>query len=214
MPGSKGKFITFEGGDCTGKSTQVQLLADLLRRNDRDVITTREPGGSPGAEKLRELILYSGQEWDPPTETLLHFASRLDHYMTRIAPSLKRGEWVVCDRFLDSTTVYQGWGMGVDMKVIETLNQLTLGDFRADLTLILDLPVEVMMKRLEARGGGRDRYEKMEESFHRRLRQGFLDIASSEPDRCVVIDADASRDVVFSRVAAIVETRLLRKSPV
>ena len=210
MSGGSGKFITFEGGDCTGKSTQVQLLADLLRRNDRHVVTTREPGGSPGAEKLRELILHSGQEWDPPTETLLHFAARLDHYTTRIAPSLKRGEWVICDRFLDSTSVYQGWGMGVDMQVIETLNRLTLGEFRADLTLILDLPVEVMMKRLEARGGGRDRYERMEESFHLRLREGFLAIAASEPDRCVVVDADAARDVVFSRIANIVQARLLQ----
>ena len=205
----RGKLITIEGGDGAGKSTQVRMLAEMLERRGVPVTATREPGGSPGAEKIRRLLLDSAADWDLATETLLHFAARADHYADLVRPAIRRGDWVISDRFTDSTRAYQGWGMGFDMAAIESLRELALGGFRPDLTLILDLPVEASMARLKARGGDPDRYERMDAGFHRRLRQGFLRIAEREPDRCVVVDAGGPPEAIFSRIEAHVLSRLL-----
>ncbi|MGB0631849.1 MAG: dTMP kinase [Alphaproteobacteria bacterium] len=203
-----GKFITFEGGEGAGKSTQISRLADSLKNAGISVIVTREPGGSPGAETIRNLLLDPENDWDPPTETLLHFAARADHYTTLIAPALKRGDWVLCDRFADSTRAYQGYGLGLDIEAIEMLYELTLGDFVPDLTLVLDLPVATGMARMHARAGDPDRYEQMDIGFHERLRDGFLEIARKEPGRCAVIDAAADIDIVTARIKDCVADRL------
>jgi dTMP kinase len=205
---ASGKFITFEGGEGAGKSTQIARLAKALERSGLTVTSTREPGGSPGAETIRGLLLDPAAEWDPPTEALLHFAARADHYTTCIAPALRRGDWVLCDRFADSTRAYQGYGLGLDMEAIETLYEIALGEFKPDLTLILDLPVETGMRRIGTRDGDADRYEQMDTDFHKRLRNGFLDIASREPGRCAVIDADAEIDTVTARIFDCVSERL------
>tara|TARA_Y100001970_G_C14255565_1_gene875110 strand:+ start:6009 stop:6647 length:639 start_codon:yes stop_codon:yes gene_type:complete len=204
----RGKFVTFEGGEGTGKSTQIARLAGALLNEEISVITTREPGGSPGAETIRQLLLNPQLDWDTPTETLLHFAARSDHYTTKIAPALKNGSWVLCDRFADSTRVYQGYGLGVSNLAIEMLYDLILGDFKPDLTLVLDLPLETSLERMQTRGEAPDRYEKMDFSFHKRLREGFLEIAYKEPGRCVVIDASGTIETVTSRIMASVRERL------
>ena len=203
-----GKFLTFEGGEGAGKSTQIARLASALERGGTIVTTTREPGGSPGAEIIRGLLLDPAAEWDAPAEALLHFAARADHYTTLIAPALRRDEWVLCDRFADSTRAYQGYGLGLDMKAIEMLYEIALGAFKPDLTLILDLPVEIGMQRITARDGAPDRYEKMDVAFHERLRMGFLDIARQEPGRCEIIDANADIKTVSARIFGCVERRL------
>ena len=203
-----GKFVTFEGGEGAGKSTQIQRLSDALEKAGLTVTTTREPGGSPGAETIRDMLLDPAAEWDPPTEALLHFAARADHYTTRIAPALRKGNWVLCDRFADSTRAYQGYGLGLDMRAIEALYEIALGDFVPDLTLILDIPVETGVARLIERGADPDRYEKMDTAFHERLRRGFLEIAEKEPDRCAVIDANTDIDTVTARIFDCVEHRL------
>ena len=203
-----GRLITFEGGEGAGKSTQVRRLADTLAARGLSVVTTREPGGSPGAEKIRTLLLDPAAGWDPPTEVLLHFAARADHYTTCIAPALREGRWVLCDRFADSTRAYQGYGLGVDRAAIETVYGIALGDFRPDLTLVLDIPVDAGHARMLARGGDADRYERMDVAFHERLRAGFLEIAAAEPERCAVIDAAQDVDSVSADILAAVDARL------
>lgn len=203
-----GKFITFEGGEGAGKSTQIARLAASLEDAGISAKITREPGGSRGAETIRGLLLDPAENWDPPTETLLHFAARADHYTTLIAPALRQGDWVLCDRFADSTRAYQGYGLGLEMAAIDTLYEMTLGDFAPDLTLVLDLPVETGLARMHARAGDPDRYEQMDTAFHQRLRDGFLEIARSEPDRCVIIDASADADTVAARIRDCVTERL------
>ncbi len=203
-----GKFITFEGGDGAGKSTQIKRLAAAIEKTGLTVTVTREPGGSRGAETIRAMLLDPDAEWDPPTEALLHFAARADHYTTKIAPALKEGAWVLCDRFADSTRAYQGYGLGLDMGAIETLYEIALDDFVPDLTIILDIPVETGVERMIERGADPDRYEKMDTAFHERLRQGFLEIAKQDPDRCAVIDANNDIDTVTGRIFDCVETRM------
>jgi len=203
-----GKFITFEGGEGAGKSTQIKRLAAAIEKTGLTVTVTREPGGSRGAETIRAMLLDPDAEWDPPTEALLHFAARADHYTTKIAPALKEGAWVLCDRFADSTRAYQGYGLGLDMGAIETLYEIALDDFVPDLTIILDIPVETGVERMIERGADPDRYEKMDTAFHERLRQGFLEIAKQDPDRCAVIDADNDIDTVTARIFDCVETRM------
>lgn len=203
-----GKFITFEGGDGAGKSTQIKRLAAAIEKTGLTVTVTREPGGSRGAETIRAMLLDPDAEWDPPTEALLHFAARADHYTTKIAPALKEGAWVLCDRFADSTRAYQGYGLGLDMGAIETLYEIALDDFVPDLTIILDIPVETGVERMIERGADPDRYEKMDTAFHERLRQGFLEIAKQDPDRCALIDADNDIDTVTARIFDCVETRM------
>ena len=203
-----GRFITFEGGEGAGKSTQIARLAAALAEMGIQVETTREPGGSPGAETIRRLLLDPDATWTPQAECLLHFGARADHYTTRIAPALKTGTWMLCDRFADSTLAYQGYGLGVDLEAIEMLYEFALGDFRPDLTLILDVSVATGIDRLASRAGDSDRYERMDRDFHERLRRGFLDIADAEPDRCVVVDAERDVDTVAADVLSTVLARL------
>jgi dTMP kinase len=204
-----GRFITLEGGEGAGKSTQIALLARYLRDAGIDVVETREPGGSPGAEKIRDILVNGPTDrWDPVTETLLHFAARREHVVNTIRPALALGAWVVCDRFADSTRAYQGCGQGVDLALIDSLYRDTVGDLRPDLTLILDIPIEAGLRRAGARRAGGTRYERMETDFHTRLREGFLEIARQEPRRCVVIDATGTVDEVAAAIQTAVDSRL------
>ncbi|MFD2234005.1 dTMP kinase [Phaeospirillum tilakii] len=204
-----GRFITFEGGEGGGKSTQTALLAEALRARGLEVVTTREPGGSPGAEAIRALLVSGDTgRWDGVTEALLHFAARRDHLRATVWPALERGAWVISDRFADSTLAYQGFGHGLDPELIGTLYRLAVGRFAPDLTLILDLPVEDGLRRAGHRGGGEDRYERMGLDFHQRLRQGFLGIAAAQPRRCAVIDAAQPVAAVHRAVLETVEARL------
>ena len=192
-----GKFITIEGGEGAGKSTQIKLLADWLRERGIAVTTTREPGGSPGAEAIRKLLVEgSVDKWDGTTEALLHFAARRDHLRRTVWPALEQGEWVISDRFADSTKAYQGYGHGLPLDMIDQLYQIAVGDFRPHLTVILDLPVDLGLSRAARRAGTETRYESMDVDFHRRLREGFLEIAKAEPKRCVVVDAAGSIEAV------------------
>ncbi|WP_119165640.1 dTMP kinase [Algihabitans albus] len=204
-----GRFITFEGGEGAGKSTQVKRLAERLRAAGAEVVTTREPGGSPGAEEIRDLLVHGeAARWDPVTETLLHFAARRDHLTKTVWPALERQAWVVCDRFADSTRAYQGAGQGGDAVLIEDLYRQVVGAFAPCMTFILDLPVETGLARAAARNEGGERYEGMDRTFHERLRQGFLEIARREPQRCRVIDATAAEDAVAAAVwSALAEHR-------
>ncbi len=204
-----GRFITFEGGEGAGKTTHVRLLADALRAAGRDVVETREPGGSPGAEEIRELLIHGeAGRWDAMTEALLHFAARRDHVSRVIRPALAAGQWVLSDRFADSTMAYQGYGHGLGREVIDELYDLTVGDLRPDLTVILDLPVEEGLRRAAARKDGGSRYERMDRAFHERLRAGFLAIAEREPGRCLVVDASVAVADVEAAIRAAVAARL------
>lgn len=209
METARGRFITLEGGEGAGKSTQVRLLADSLRDEGLMVVTTREPGGSAGAEAIRTLLVEGDtNRWDGVAEALLHFAARRDHLVKTVWPALERGAWVISDRFADSTLAYQGFGHGLDPDVIASLYRVAVGHFAPDLTLVLDLPVEKGLERAGTRGGGEDRYERMGLGFHQRLRQGFLGIAASNPMRCAVIDATRSPDEVHGDIMATVRARL------
>jgi dTMP kinase len=204
----RGRFITFEGGEGAGKSTQTGLLATALRQAGIPVRTTREPGGSPGAETIRQLLLEGERErWDPVSEALLLVAARRDHVNRIIAPALSQGVWVVCDRFCDSTLAYQGYGKGVPLHGLASLQRLAIGDFAPDLTVILDLPVEIGLVRAAA-GSTADRFERLDHDFHERLRLGFRRIADADPHRCVWIDASGDRPTVHRAVLDAVERRL------
>ena len=204
-----GRFITFEGGEGGGKSTQLKLLAEALRGKGREVVTTREPGGSPGAEDIRALLVSGTiDRWDATTEALLHSAARRDHLVKTVWPALGRGAWILCDRFADSTLAYQGYGHGIAIETIQALTRLAVGDFAPDLTIVLDLPVEIGLARAGGRGGAEDRYERMGTAFHQRLRQGFLTIADGDRARCVVVDASRPLDQVQADIMAAVEERL------
>lgn len=206
---ARGRFITFEGGEGAGKSTQVQRLAARLCAESREVVTTREPGGSPGAESIRDLVLRGeADRWSPVTETLLMYAARRDHVERVIRPALARGAWVVCDRFADSTRAYQGAAGGTDPALISALERHVVEDTRPDLTLVFDLPPEVGLERAHARAGAEMRFESKGLAFHQRLREGFRAIAAAEPDRCVLIDAAVSMDAVEVAVWAAVQERL------
>ncbi len=202
-------FITFEGGEGAGKTTQIARLRDFLARQGIDALTTREPGGCPEAEKIRTLLLDPEADWDPLSETMLHYTARREHIRQTIAPAMERGQWVLCDRYADSTLAYQGYGMGVARQDINALAALDGGILRPDLTIIFDLPYEVGRARLQGRPGIADRYERLDESFHRRLRDAFLRIAREEPERCAVIDASANEEAVAAEIAALIEERFL-----
>ncbi len=204
-----GKFITLEGGEGAGKSTQIKRLAARLSRYGIDVVTTREPGGAPGAEEIRKLLVTGEPgRWSAMTEALLHYAARDDHLNKTVRPSLEKGAWVLSDRFADSTRAYQGVGEGLSLEVIGLLDKMVVGATQPDLTLILDLPVEVGLARAtHGDGGDEHRYERMGESFHERLRQAFLDIARAHPERCVVIDASGTPDEVTEAIWAAVRDK-------
>lgn len=206
---ARGRFITFEGGEGGGKSTQARLLADRLSELGYDVVLTREPGGTPAAEAIRGLLVQGAPDrWQPMTEALLHTAARVEHMTGCIRPTLDRGAWIVCDRFADSTRAYQGVAQGLGRGVIDRLQALALGDLAPDLTLILDLPVAAGLARARSRAGAENRYEDMGLDFHQRLRTAFLDIARAEPRRCRVIDASGSVDEVAARIRAAVSEAL------
>lgn len=208
-PVSRGRFITFEGGEGAGKSTQLKRLAGRLERRGLDVVPTREPGGSPGAEAIRSLVLNGeADRWSPVTETLLMYAARRDHIERVIRPALERGAWVVCDRFADSTRAYQGAAGGTDPALIAALETHILEDVRPDLTLIFDFPPEAGLARAAQREGAEMRFESKGMAFHERLRAGFLAIAAAEPDRCALIDAAGDMDRVEAAVWAAVQARL------
>lgn len=200
-----GHFVTLEGGEGTGKTTQSKLLAEALAARGLPVLRTREPGGAPGAEILREILLRGDLDWAAPAETLLHFAARTEHLHKTILPALASGGWVICDRFYDSTMAYQGYGQGTDREFIAQLTHM-LGR-RPDLTIILDAPEPIAIERMRRRGGDADRYERLDAAFHARVRQGFLAIATAEPGRCVVLDASGDMQAVHTAVLATVWTR-------
>jgi dTMP kinase len=198
-------LITLEGGEGAGKSTQASRLAEALAAAGRPVLCTREPGGAPGAEALRGLLLGGEIAWSPPAETLLHFAARAEHVERTIRPALAAGMWVVCDRFADSTMAYQGYGQGADRAAIATLAGLL--DLSPDLTLVLDVSVATSLARLRSRGTAADRYERLGEAFFGRIRDGFRAIAAGDPRRCVVIDAEADEDGVAAAIWRAVTDR-------
>jgi dTMP kinase len=209
----RGRFITLEGGEGAGKSTQAGRLAAFLGEIGHEVVTTREPGGAPGAEQIRSLLVTGAADrWSPAAELLLLYAARDDHLRTTIRPALARGAWVVCDRFADSTRAYQGLVGGVDGGLIAALERAVIADTVPDLTLVFDLDAGAGLARAHGRrgsAGGEDRFERKGPEFHARLRQAFLTIAGAEPQRCVVVDAARSVDEVAAHVRHIVEERLL-----
>jgi dTMP kinase len=206
---ARGRFITFEGGEGAGKSTQVQRLAARLKAGGHEVVTTREPGGSPGAESIRDLVLKgSADRWSPLTETLLMYAARRDHIERVIQPALARGAWVICDRFADSTRAYQGGAGGVEPGLITALETYILDGVKPDLTLVFDLPVEIGLERAHVRAGTEMRFESKGLAFHERLREAFRAIAAQDPERCVVIDAGGTMDAVEGAVWTAVAGRL------
>lgn len=209
---SRGRFITVEGGEGTGKSTQVRLLVDALTRAGITALHTREPGGAPGAEEIRKLLVEGEPgRWDSVSEALLMVAARRCHLVATVWPALDRNDWVICDRFADSTLAYQGYGGGVPRADLEILHRVIADSFAPDLTLILDVPVDVGLRRAASRRGHETRFEKMDQSFHERLRQGFLDIARREPKRCVVIKAQGDIDTVHRAMLVAIRERLAVK---
>ncbi len=202
----RGRFITIEGGEGAGKSTQAARLQAALQAQGKRVLLTREPGGTPGAEALRALLLSDAQEWSPLAETLLHFAARADHVARVIRPALEAGAWVVCDRFVDSTTVYQGAGQGAEASDIARLAAMMR--LTPDLTLVLDVPLAVSLARMGQRQRGPDRYERLGEAFLARVRDGFRAVAAADPARCALVDAGGEADAVAGAVWAAVVSRL------
>src|SRR6266567_1471840 len=208
----RGRFVTFEGGEGSGKSTQIKTLAQRLAATKLRAIVTREPGGSPGAEIIRHVVLSGmGKLLGPDAETLLFAAARDDHVRTVIQPALNQGTWVLCDRFSDSTRVYQGMLGQVSPTVLNAMQRVTIGDLKPDLTVILDVPVEVGMQRAAARrgAGAPDRFEAEDVKFHEGLRDAYRQIAAAEPQRCVLIDANAASGVVAGRIWTAVRDRFL-----
>ena len=206
-----GLFITFEGGEGAGKSTQVKRLGEYLTAAGHQVVLTREPGGVPGAESIRKLLVEgAASRWDGVTEALLHTAARRDHLVKNVWPALQDGKIVISDRFVDSTVAYQGYGHGLDRAMLDALYTAAIGDFKPDLTLIIDVPLDVGLGRAGARGGAENRYESMDRGFHERLRDGFLAIAKAEPSRCKVLDGTRDVDQVQADVRAAVDAVLKR----
>ncbi len=203
---ARGHFITFEGGEGAGKSTQIKLLAATLAQRAISCRLTREPGGTPGAEAVRRLLLEERQPFDPLAEAMLFAAARADHVRNVIAPTLARGEWVLCDRFIDSTRAYQGAGRTITPAVIETLEKLAVGDTLPELTIILDLDPRIGLARANARRGlpAADRFEGETLAFHERIRAAFQAIAAQEPQRCFLVDAGSP----IEEVAAAIEARV------
>jgi dTMP kinase len=209
----KGRLITFEGGEGAGKSTQIRLLSRRLAQTGVEVVATREPGGSPRAEKLREFILSGrASKWGPLGEAVLFAAARIDHVDTLIAPALSRGAIVLSDRFSDSTRAYQGVMGDAEPRMIALLEKVALGNIRPDLTIILDIPPQEGLARASARrgaGAAPDRFEQEGIAFHEGLRRAFLNIAAGEPDRCCVVDALVPQDEAAQAIWQLIEARFL-----
>jgi dTMP kinase len=201
-----GHFITLEGGEGAGKTTQARLLTQAMVELGLPVLRTREPGGAPGAETLRGLLLDGTIDWSAAAEALLHFAARAEHIEKTIRPALVAGMWVVCDRFFDSTMAYQGYGQGADRGMIASLTRMLR--FTPDVTLVLDVSESVAAARQVQRGAGADRYERLDALFHARVNQGFRDIAEAAPERCVLIPADGSEAQVHAAVMLALRQRL------
>jgi dTMP kinase len=211
----RGRFISFEGGEGSGKSTQIRILAERLDAAKLRAIVTREPGGSPGAEIIRHLLLSGmGKLLGPDAETLLFAAARDDHVRTVIKPTLSQGVWVLCDRFSDSTRAYQGRLGNVSPEFMNAMERVTIGNLKPDLTLILDVPVEVGMQRAAARrgSGAPDRFEAEDVKFHQQLRDAYRQIAANEPKRCVLVDANADANTVAASVWAALRDRFFAVS--
>jgi dTMP kinase len=203
----RGRFISFEGGEGAGKSTQMRLLAQRLLAAGKKITVTREPGGSQGGEEIRKLLVEGEPErWTPVAETLLFLAARVDHVARVIEPALAAGEWILCDRFADSTVVYQGAGRGLGVERVRTL-QRDVGTLMPDLTFILDLDPHLGLSRTHRRGADETRFEKFDLTFHEKLREAFLRIASNDPDRCVVIDAAKPVEEVSADILLKIEAR-------
>ena len=205
---AQGFFITLEGGEGAGKSTQRQLLAAALEKLGRKVCVTREPGGAPSAEIIRGLLVKGDTDWDHRTEVLLHVAARREHLQNTVRPALSRGEIVISDRYSDSTAAYQGYGYGIDLAEIEAIHKAAQCDLKPNLTLILDIPVEAGLNRAMIRAGEENRYENMDVAFHHKLRDGFLAIAAKEPQRCKVIDATRDIDAIHKDILAAVMSKI------
>jgi len=212
----KGIFITLEGGDGTGKSTQIRLLHQALSAAGVEAMTTREPGGTVQAERIRGLLLQRDNgSFDPMTEALLLFAARREHLVNKIWPALEKGQWVISDRFADSSRAFQGYGMGLDQQVIESLYQLVAGAFQPDLTFIFDIDPETGLRRslkqlqmtFDKTESTEDRYERMGLAFYRRVRKGFLEIAKAFPGRCVIIDAREDIRLIHGRILQVISSR-------
>jgi len=211
----RGFFITFEGGEGAGKSTQIRLLEQYLSDRGHTVVVTREPGGSAGAEAVRHVLLSGAAEpFGPEMEAVLFAAARLDHVQQLIRPALESGAVVLCDRFIDSTRAYQGTMKGLSKTFLSSLEQAAVGDTRPDLTIILDIDAEVGLQRASARRGGEtiDRFEKDTVAVHQKRRDAFLAIAAAEPERCVVIDADRNVEAVFASIRAAVDSAMQRRT--
>jgi dTMP kinase len=213
--GGRGRFISFEGGEGSGKSTQIKILAERLAGAKLHAIVTREPGGSPGAEIIRHLVLSGmGKLLGPEAETLLFAAARDDHARTVIEPALKQGTWVLSDRFSDSTRVYQGALGHVSEGLLNAMQRVTIGDLKPDLTVILDVPVEIGLKRAAARRGtaAADRFESEDIGFHQQLRDAYRQIAANEPGRCVLIDATEDQSKVAANIWSALRDRFFSTS--
>jgi dTMP kinase len=211
LAGTRGRFITLEGGVGVGKSTLAAALKFRLGERGIDLLMTREPGGTPGAEALRSLILSppaAVSQWQPLTETLLFFAARNDHLAKSIRPALSEGKWVICDRFSDSSRAYQAAAGGVASAHIEMLDAIAVGETQPDLTLILDLPLSAARLRMDARNQPKDAIESRVSDYHEAVRRAFLEIASANPQRCVVLDASKPPASVADDAIAAIDQRL------
>ena len=215
MASKQGLFVTFEGGEGTGKSTQIRLLADRLRRKGIDVLVTREPGGSPGAEAVRHVLLSgAAEEYGTRMEAILFAAARNDHVEEVIRPALQSGAVVLCDRFIDSSRVYQGITGNLEPAFVQNLERVAINGVMPDCTLILDLPAAEGLRRAKARNSASDanqepdRFEKEEIDTHEKRREAFLDIADQEPLRCRVIDASGDPESIAAKIHSIVEPLL------
>ena len=205
---TRGRLITLEGGEGAGKTVQAARLRDALEARGVGTVLTREPGGSPGAEEIRRLLVSGPVErWEPLAEAMLHAAARRDHLLHTIEPALERGLWVISDRFVDSMIVYQGYGQGADLGILERLSDLSLGGFAPDLTVVLDIPVAEGLKRAGTRAGS-NRYERMGTEFHERVRQGFLARVDADGKRYAVVDATEDPDAVGRAILRVVLERL------
>ncbi|MCP4922629.1 MAG: dTMP kinase [bacterium] len=203
------RFITLEGGEGSGKSTQVKKIKAWLESNGVSVCLTREPGGSPQAEEIRKLLVEGETgRWDGVSEYLLLSAARRQHLLQTIWPALARGDWVICDRFQDSSVAYQGYGHGVSLPFLDEVYHHIAGDFQPHLTLVMGIEAKEGLSRTKGRDhGSEDRYERMEYAFHERLAKGYEDLAKKNPDRCVRVDASQGVEEVFESIKAILEKR-------